>query len=665
MNSVHSLSGAYDPVLVGLSIVVAILASFTALTLAGRVRESAGRTRTVWLIGAATALGGGIWSMHFVGMLAFSLDMPINYNIGLTVLSLVAAIVVAALALKTVTRWPGHAGLGFAGFFAGIGVAIMHYMGMAAMQMNATVSYDPLLFSASIVIAIVAATAALWLALNLQATWHKVAAAFVMGAAICGMHYTAMAAAIFTPAQGPALVASSISAYGLAMGIGGAAIAIFGLGIMAAVVDRRFTGHLRRELDERVKVEAELRLAVDASQTSIEAARQTEQRLSDAVAHLTDGFALYDRDGKLTLCNERFKALRFEAGKPRLRDAFAGSGRGGERIEQMPDGRWLRISEHRTSEGGIVGTYTDITEQKLSELKLREAHEGLQAASGKLTAIVREAGVGVDALKTATEQLAAGAGDLSSRTDTQVSSLADMAAAIRQLSVTVKTTAENAQKANTLVLGAHDAATGGGEVAVAAVNAMKRIEASSVQIARIVGVIENIAFQTNILALNAAVEAARAGDAGRGFAVVAAEVRALAQRASAASKDIKSLISESDKQVYEGAQLVNKAGSTLGNIVDAVKRAAAIVAEIAKASREQTAGVQQVDKAVAQMETVTQKNAAFIEETTATLAAVDRKVAGLMSVMDMATAGSDLHSIVASAAADARFRSGAHKARTA
>jgi NO-binding membrane sensor protein with MHYT domain len=236
MDNMHSLHGAYDSVLVGLSIVIAVLASFTALTLVGRVKESSGRARTVWLLGAATALGGGIWSMHFVAMLAFSLHMPIHYNVVLTVVSLVAAIVVASIALYTVTRWAGNMSLGIAGVFAGIGVAIMHYMGMAAMEMNATISYDPLLFAASIVIAIVAATAALWLALNLNATWHKVAAAFVMGAAICGMHYTGMAATIFTPAEGPPLAASSVSAYGLGMGIGGISIAIFALGIMAAIV---------------------------------------------------------------------------------------------------------------------------------------------------------------------------------------------------------------------------------------------------------------------------------------------------------------------------------------------------------------------------------------------------------------------------------------------
>jgi signal transduction histidine kinase len=198
--------------------------------------------------------------MHFVAMLAFSLGMPIDYDVGLTVSSLIAAVVVTGAAFYVVGRWHGSwKGLLIAGAFAGIGVATMHYMGMAAMRMNAAISYDPALFTVSIVIAVVAATAALWLAFNLDSAWHKVAAAFVMGAAIGGMHYTGMAATIFTPlADGPMTAASAISPYALAFGIAAASIAIFGLGIAAALVDRRFTAQLQRELIERRKIEAEL-----------------------------------------------------------------------------------------------------------------------------------------------------------------------------------------------------------------------------------------------------------------------------------------------------------------------------------------------------------------------------------------------------------------------
>jgi NO-binding membrane sensor protein with MHYT domain/nitrogen-specific signal transduction histidine kinase len=279
MNHTLSQHGAHDPLLVGLSILIAVLASYTALTLAGRLKTAERGGRTFWLCAAAVALGGGIWSMHFVAMLAFSLDMPIDYHSGLTVASLVAAIIVAGTALYTVHRWHAkRSNILVAGAFAGLGVATMHYVGMAAMRMAATITYDPALFAASIVIAVVAATAALWLAFNLEAAWHKVAAAFVMGAAIAGMHYTGMAATIFTPlADAPPMTAAAISPYGLASAVAAASIAIFGLGIAAALVDRRFTNQLQRELIERRKIEIELREANRNLQGAMEKLATTER----------------------------------------------------------------------------------------------------------------------------------------------------------------------------------------------------------------------------------------------------------------------------------------------------------------------------------------------------------------------------------------------------
>ena len=192
----------------------------------------------------------------------------------------------------------------------------------------------------------------------------------------------------------------------------------------------------------------------------------------------------------------------------------------------------------------------------------------------KLAAVVHQTREGITGIKDATEQLAMGAVDLSSRTEEQVASLEEMAAAIRQLSSTVKQNADNAQTANEVAASTHIAAEKGGEVASAAVTAMDQIAQSSQRIGEIVGMIDEIAFQTNLLALNAAVEAARAGDAGRGFAVVASEVRQLAQRSGVASKDIKGLIGASDTHVRRGVELVNKAGQALGDIVGGVKRVA-------------------------------------------------------------------------------------------
>jgi methyl-accepting chemotaxis protein len=176
---------------------------------------------------------------------------------------------------------------------------------------------------------------------------------------------------------------------------------------------------------------------------------------------------------------------------------------------------------------------------------------------------------------------------------------------------------------------ARGAAQGGGEVAAAAIGAVGDIQSSSQRITEIVSMMDEIAFQTNLLALNAAVEAARAGDAGRGFAVVAQEVRALAQRSSQASKEIKGLIGVSNQNVEKGVTLVNKAGAALGDIVTSVRQAAEIVSTIATASAEQSKGVQQIDDTVSALENVTQKNAALVEETSAALGAVDAQVSEL------------------------------------
>ncbi|HZN24294.1 MAG TPA: methyl-accepting chemotaxis protein, partial [Burkholderiales bacterium] len=243
--------------------------------------------------------------------------------------------------------------------------------------------------------------------------------------------------------------------------------------------------------------------------------------------------------------------------------------------------------------------------------------QALKHMNDGLVDLVSKVRSGVDSISTGSQQIAAGNADLSQRTEEQASSLEETASSMEELTSTVKQTAENARQANQLAAGASAIAVKGGEVVGNVVSTMSGISESSKKIADIIGVIDGIAFQTNILALNAAVEAARAGEQGRGFAVVASEVRTLAQRSAAAAREIKELITDSVRRVEGGTHLVNEAGTTMGEIVSAVKRVTDIMAEITAAAQEQSSGIEQVNQAVMQMDQVTQQNAALVEEAAA------------------------------------------------
>jgi methyl-accepting chemotaxis protein len=240
-----------------------------------------------------------------------------------------------------------------------------------------------------------------------------------------------------------------------------------------------------------------------------------------------------------------------------------------------------------------------------------------------------------EAINTAAQEIAAGNQDLSSRTEEQASSLEETASSMEQLNATVKQNAESARQANELAGTSNEIATRGGQMVKQVVETMTGIQTSSKKIADIVGVIDSIAFQTNILALNAAVEAARAGEQGRGFAVVATEVRNLAQRSATAAKEIKLLIAESVDKVESGAQLVHEAGSTMDEVVSSFQQVARLVVDISNASREQSSGIEQVTQAVSQMDEVTQQNAALVEEAAAAAESLEEQAQGLVQSVGM------------------------------
>jgi methyl-accepting chemotaxis protein len=239
------------------------------------------------------------------------------------------------------------------------------------------------------------------------------------------------------------------------------------------------------------------------------------------------------------------------------------------------------------------------------------------ALLARVAEVVGEVRRSAGSVSVASRQIATGNTDLSQRTEEQAASLEETASSMEELTATVRQNADNARQASTLAHSASEVAQRGGEVVGRVVETMSGISGSSTKMSEIIGVIEGIAFQTNILALNAAVEAARAGEQGRGFAVVAGEVRTLAQRSATAAKEIKDLIGESVNRVDAGTQLVREAGSTISEIVQSVKRVTDIVGEIASASEEQRTGIEQVNQAVVQMDQVTQQNAALVEEASA------------------------------------------------
>ncbi|MYM82225.1 HAMP domain-containing protein [Duganella sp. FT50W] len=259
----------------------------------------------------------------------------------------------------------------------------------------------------------------------------------------------------------------------------------------------------------------------------------------------------------------------------------------------------------------------------------------LAAMNDSLKQIVGEVRTGTNEIATATTEVANGNMDLSARTEQQASALEETASSMEELTSTVRQNGDNARQANQLAQSAAEVALKGGDVVSQVVVTMDSINTSASKIVDIISVIDGIAFQTNILALNAAVEAARAGEQGRGFAVVASEVRNLAQRSASAAKEIKELISDSVNKVEAGNELVGSAGTTMGEVVDSVQRLASLIGEITAASREQEVGIEQINEAVTSMDTVTQQNAALVEEAAAATGALQDQAARLAQVVSV------------------------------
>ncbi len=278
----------------------------------------------------------------------------------------------------------------------------------------------------------------------------------------------------------------------------------------------------------------------------------------------------------------------------------------------------------KVAEGDLRTEIDVIGKDEVSSLLM-----ALRKMNANLGQTVDQVRVGTEAITLASQEIASGNADLSSRTESQASSLEETASSMEELTSTVKQNADNARQANQLVVSASTVAMKGGQVVGQVVDTMGSIKDSSRKVVDIIGVIDGIAFQTNILALNAAVEAARAGEQGRGFAVVAAEVRNLAQRSASAAKEIKGLISDSVEKVDQGSKLVDEAGKTMDEIMASVQHVADIMSEITAASQEQSAGIEQINLAITLMDEMTQQNAALVEEAAAAAESMEEQAVKL------------------------------------
>ncbi|WP_395010804.1 methyl-accepting chemotaxis protein [Undibacterium sp.] len=266
----------------------------------------------------------------------------------------------------------------------------------------------------------------------------------------------------------------------------------------------------------------------------------------------------------------------------------------------------------RVAQGDLTAVFDNKAQDETGQLLDALAH-----MNKNLIDTIQQVNSSVETIATASGQIAAGNADLSSRTESQASSLEETASSMEELTSTVKQNADNSRQANSMALKASDVAVKGGQVVGNVVHTMNSIKDSSKKIVDIIGVIDGIAFQTNILALNAAVEAARAGEQGRGFAVVASEVRSLAQRSASAAKEIKELINDSVTKIDDGSRLVDDAGKTMDEIVASVKYVADIMSEITAASQEQSSGIEEVNVAITHIDEMTQQNAALVEQAAA------------------------------------------------
>ena len=626
----NCLTTQHDYRLVLLAAVVCAIAVFTTFMIYERALESSAKKRFFWFSLVGFCAASGIWSTHFVAILAYDSGVPVSYDPALTAVSMLIAFVATSTGFF-VSSWGSRHWVVTGGAIIGLGITAMHFTGMAALNVGGTVQWDATLVVSAAIIGVAMTSAAMLAYHRLTRPKAILAAAGLLILAICGMHFTAMAAAIIVPDPTVVVEPSRFDTSMLAIAVVGVNLLVMIAGGVTILVDRLKAALASQLLEVQqanrttatTKTEAEAGIRAQAEKSQAEW-RQAERAFQLELARLVEAAATGDFSRRVDVTGKTGLTATLGEGLNRWADSISGAfGQVKEVLSALAAG-----DMSRRMEGSYQGELARL------QIDLNTMADKLMAIAGRISGASRE-------VQGATREIASGVADLSERTEHQASSLEETSASMEELATTVRQNAGNAQEANVLATANSISAASGGEIATKAIAAMGKIEDSSRQIGDIVGLIQEIAFQTNLLALNAAVEAARAGEAGKGFAVVANEVRALAQRASQASKDIKGLIVNSDNQVREGVNLVKQAGASLSEIMASAKKVATFVSEIAAATQEQSSGIEQVSKAVTGMDQMTQQNAALVEETNGALHSAQTQVDELRKVVSFFQTGEE------------------------
>jgi methyl-accepting chemotaxis protein/NO-binding membrane sensor protein with MHYT domain len=599
---VACLTEQHDYGMVALAITVCALASATAFKTYGHALDASHDRKLVWLMLAGFSAGAGIWATHFIAMLAYDSGVPTNYDLSLTGASLLIASVMTMLGFAvSATGIRPHAIAG--GTIVGFGIAAMHYTGMAALVIGGTIKWDMTYVAASLVAGTVLTAEAIDVFHRLpraKALWASTA---LMVLGICILHFTAVTAAVVELNPKIVVQPSTVNRVMLAFIIASVTLLVLVAGGLAMFIDT-----LKAEMAEQVLKLKRADISVTSAKAEAEALSElaeTERAFHDELARLVLAASGGDFTGRIDLSGK--------SGLP----ALLGTG----------INRWAgTINDALNQIISVTSAMAegDFTKRAAGQFKgdFLKLMTNVNRMGDEIRGTADRIGQSSAALEEAAREINIGVADLSERTEEQAIALEKTAESMQQMSAAVVQNASNAQNANDIASKTRDLAIDGGYDASQAVLAMDKIEQSSRRITEIVGLIEEIAFQTNILSLNAAVEAARAGESGRGFAVVASEVRALSQRSSLALNDIRQLIATSNSDVQDGVRMVKTSGASLSEIVDHVKKVSELISEIAVSSQQQSTGVEQVISSVNKMDELTQSNAALVEETSAALDSV-------------------------------------------